>query len=166
METAECGFSFTLTLVVIGLVEQGEQNDQYIYALDLARKLNLCLNDYYEKTQNISQLLQEQHEDDIFGLGGLINLREAIILQYNTLLKEYQSLETTASLKEFGYLEEQRNKVLGLIKELDSYNLSRVNDLYNTYKKRIKQIYNGKKIINAYNHTGPLSDGFFIDKRK
>lgn len=148
------------------MLEQGLQSDSYTYALDLARKLSLCLNDYYEKTQNITQLLQEQNDDDIFGLDGLISLREAIILQYNTLLKEYQSLEITPNSQEFGYLEEQRHKVLGLIKELDSYNLIRVNDLYSTYRDKIKEIHNGKKIINAYNHTGPLTDGFFIDKRK
>lgn len=148
------------------MVEQRDQNDIYIYALDLARKLNLCLNDYYEQTQNIAKVLQEQSEDDIFGLNGLINLREAVILQYNTLLKEYQSLEITPNSQELSYLEQQRHKILGLIKELDSYNLIRVNDLYKTYKNRIKEINNGKKMINAYNHAGPLTDGFFIDKRK
>lgn len=148
------------------MAEQRQQNNSYTYALDLSRKLNLCLNDYYEKTKNIAQLLQEKNEDDIFGLEGLINSREAIILQYNTLLKEYQSLELTSKSQDLGDLEEQRDKFLGLIKELESYNLSRVNDLYNTYKNKITNIYNGKKIINAYNNTGPLSDGFFIDKRK
>ena len=142
------------------------QQNLYSHALDLAKKLNLCLNDYYEKTQNIAKLLHEQNEDDIFSLDGLINLREAVILQYNTLLKEYRSLETMPNSQELDYLELQRSKILELIKELDSYNLSRVSDLYKTYKNRIKEINNGKKMVNAYNNTGPLSDGFFIDKRK
>lgn len=138
--------------------------------LDLSKNLNQLITNYREKTILISSLLEQEDDDIVFRIEELLDQREMIIKQYETLNHEVeQQVNITGKgseeleLKKLG---EIRREMFLSIEKIDSNNREKINKLYNVLKEKMHQISDSKKVINVYHAIHPMADGVYFDKRK
>jgi hypothetical protein len=143
--------------------------------LELALSLNKYAGEYKEQTVKIQALLACDDEDSIFKIQDVLNRREALIKRYNKTSGEFKleysgytnsgqvPMEINAT---FNYLEQERQDIFHSIKDVDNRNLEKISELFNHSRGHIRQIEQGKKLMNAYQSAPHVSDGIFFDRRK
>ncbi len=145
------------------MIQDWEQLDNTV---DLSLLLNNLLQEYYNKTRDVNVLLEQDSEESLKKIDQILQERETIIKQYNIIKEKSEALRAEASINNLDQLEEKRREILGLIRAIELSNLNKSKQLFDNYKDKIRDLNTGKKAIQAYNAKGPLSDGFFVDKRK
>lgn len=143
--------------------------------LDLSVRLNKYIEDYREQSVLIQTLLTSGDEDSIFKIKDVLNHRETLIKNYDAAaleLKREQTLRADANAipaeieQKLGSLEQERQAVFKTIKDIEDKNFKKISELYSDNRGHIKQIEEGKKLMNAYHAAPAAIDGVFFDKRK
>ena len=125
-----------------------------------------CLQNYYDKSLLIKDLLSTEDDHNIDKINELLNQREELVNQYNILKKEFELLVDQTPDHSTKTLHDQRDKLVDLIRSVDSGNIERINRLFHSHKEKVRQVNEGRKMLNAYQGTQIMSDGVFVDKRK
>lgn len=143
--------------------------------LELFARLNKYIEEYREQSVLIQTLLTSDDEDSIFKIKDVLNHRETLIKNYDATaleLKREQTLRADGNTipeeikQKISSLEQKRQAVFNSIKDIENKNFKKISDLYNDNRGRIKQIEEGKKLMNAYHSAPTATDGVFFDRRK
>lgn len=137
-----------------------------IKAVDVANQLNQELQNYYQKTLDIKNLLVKEEEEIVEQIEALFNQREETRKRYDTLDENLMKLISQLKNEEVKKFADIKNQILESIADLDSENMQKIKLLYNKYKDKLKEINHGKTLVNAYQGLQPLVDGIFFDKKK
>jgi hypothetical protein len=138
-------------------MEEGNSNK----LVEVSLALNTLLKEYFDQTLLIKDLVNKEDEEGLLYLGKIINQRELIIEKYNRKKEEYnQGVETAGSILDqpFISLDEERRHILQKIKEVDDDNMKKIGSMFSLNKENIKRIENGKRLVNAYQGSHPLTD--------
>lgn len=178
--TANCGSSFNKHLHykeqdVDEMVNQRE--DLLTRAVVLSDRLNEYLQGYLEKTKELGKILNNKDEDENLLLE-VIAERQTIIEQYDVLKKEYEQL-LKLSAAEFEHspkaqkddlerkladLQQSRKRLLKDVSQLDDNNRKMLKLLHEDYKVKLKQVNEGKLLLDTYYGPSTVREGAFIDK--
>lgn len=137
-------------------------------SIKVAAQVNALLQEYYQRTSEIKNLIQFSEEDDfVERLNKLIDARDSLIEKYNKLRAEHGEIEAPDNGNaEWERLLEERRALAASISEIDGVTIKKIENLKGQQKEKIKQINMGRKMFNAYNYNMPIIDGIFFDKRK
>jgi len=114
-----------------------------------------------ELTKEIKKLC-EKKEPDLEKISEYLKKRQAVIEEINQLDSKIKKLPEAQDEK----IKMEMKELYQQIKELDDYNLNKLENLYDEYRKNIKNINKSIKISNTY-QTGNQDDGGqFIDTRE
>jgi hypothetical protein len=143
--------------------------------LEMSIKLNRYIKEYREQAVLIETFLVGDDEESLFKIKDVLNRREALIKSYDQTaleLKREQTLHVNDNVisvevnQKLSSLEQERQAIFNAIREIESRNMDKISNLYNDNRGHIKQIEEGKKLMNAYHTTPQVTDGMFFDRRK
>ncbi|HEX3031892.1 MAG TPA: hypothetical protein VHS59_06570 [Bacillota bacterium] len=135
----------------------------------LFERLNGLLEKYYQATQEIGRFLREPDEETFQPAEELLNKRQSLIADYEVLKQEYQQLLThipPADTTKFAELQRVRDELIASIARADEENSQLLNVQFADQKTKLKQVREGKALLNAYFGVPIQNDGIFIDKRE
>lgn len=143
--------------------------------LELSLKLNKYAGEYKEQTVKIQTLLASDDEDGVFKIQDVLNRREALIKRYDQTSREFKReyagyADSGAVMGEITQVinsqKQERQAIFNAIRDIENMNFKKISELYNQNRGHIKQMEQGKKLMNAYQSVSQVSDGIFFDRRK
>lgn len=143
--------------------------------LELSTRLKEHIEEYRVQAVLIQTLLTNEDEESIFKIKDVLDRREDLIKSYDQTALEFKreqnlyvpdgamSLEISEKLSS---LEKERQVIFNTIRDIESRSMIKMSELYNDNRGHIKQIEEGKKLMNAYQAAPQVTDGVFFDRRK